>query len=77
MSKLGRMAIAVAKGDGIGPEIMDAALHVLKAAKVPLDPIFVDMGKDWYLKGYSTGMTPDAKATVERTRYSINQSITM
>jgi isocitrate dehydrogenase len=26
------------------------------------------MGKDWYLKGYSSGMTPEAKETVESTR---------
>ena len=45
-----RIALAVAKGDGIGPEIMDATLKVLQAARVPIDPIFVDMGKDWYLK---------------------------
>lgn len=27
--------IAVAKGDGIGPEIMDAVLNIFKAADVP------------------------------------------
>jgi isocitrate dehydrogenase len=29
------MKIAVAKGDGIGPEIMDAVLRIFKANKVP------------------------------------------
>ena len=36
--------IAVAKGDGIGPEIMDAVLSIFNAAKVPLEYEFVDMG---------------------------------
>lgn len=57
--------IAVAKGDGIGPEIMDAVLSIFKRAKVPLKYQFIDMGYDTYKKGFSTGMTPDAQATVE------------
>lgn len=67
MSKLARTVVAVAKGDGIGPEIMDATLHVLKAAQVPLDFKFVDMGKSIYLAGNSTGMTKEAKDTIEST----------
>jgi isocitrate dehydrogenase len=63
-----RVTVAVAKGDGIGSEIMDATLKVLKAAKVPLDFIHVDMGKEFYLKGFSTGMTPEARGIVESTR---------
>ncbi len=39
------MKIAVAKGDGIGPEIMDAVLGIFKANKTPLEYEFVDMGK--------------------------------
>ncbi|KAF0240906.1 MAG: NADP-dependent isocitrate dehydrogenase [Sediminibacterium sp.] len=57
--------IAVAKGDGIGPEIMDAVLHIFNAAKVPLEYEFVDMGKWVFDKGYSNGMTPEAQASIE------------
>ncbi len=57
--------IAVAKGDGIGPEIMDAVLSVFKAAKVPLEYETVDMGKWVFDKGYSNGMTPEAQQTIE------------
>lgn len=63
-----KIPIAVAKGDGIGPEIMDACIHVLKAANIPLEFKFVEMGLDYYKKGFSTGMTADAKKTVESTR---------
>ena len=59
------MKIAVAKGDGIGPEIMEAVIHVFNAAKVPLAYQFVDMGKWVFDKGFSNGMTPEAKATIE------------
>jgi len=59
------MKIAVAKGDGIGPEIMDAVLNVFQANKVPLSYDYVEMGKWVFDKGFSNGMTPDAKITIE------------
>ena len=57
--------IAVAKGDGIGPEIMEAVLTIFKAAEVALEFEFVDMGKWVFDKGYSNGMTTEAQATIE------------
>ena len=59
------MKIAVAKGDGIGPEIMDAVLKIFEANKVPLEYQFVDMGKWVFDKGFSNGMTPEAKQAIE------------
>ncbi len=59
------MKIAVAKGDGIGPEIMDAVLKIFTAAKVPLEYQFVDMGKWVFDKGFSNGMTPEAQEAIE------------
>src|SRR5258705_4708180 len=57
--------IAVAKGDGIGPEIVDAVLNVFQANKVPLSYDYVEMGKWVFDRGFSNGMTPDAKITIE------------
>ena len=59
------MRIAVAKGDGIGPEIMDAVLKIFEANKVPLEYEFVEMGKWVFDKGFSNGMTPEAKQAIE------------
>ena len=59
------MKIAVAKGDGIGPEIMDAVLKIFTANKVPLEYEYVEMGKWVFDKGFSNGMTPEAKHTIE------------
>jgi isocitrate dehydrogenase (NAD+) len=42
--------IAVIKGDGIGPEIMDAALEVLNALDIGLNYDFVDAGLSAYEK---------------------------
>lgn len=60
------MKIAVAKGDGIGPEIMSAVLKIFDANKVPLEYEMVDMGKWVFDKGFSNGMTPEAQQTIER-----------
>jgi isocitrate dehydrogenase len=59
------MKIAVAKGDGIGPEIMEAVLKIFTANKVPLLYEYVEMGKWVFDKGFSNGMTPEAKQTIE------------
>src|SRR5438045_750775 len=59
------MKIAVAKGDGIGPEIMEAVLKIFNANNAPLEYEYVDMGKWVFDKGFSNGMTPDAKQTIE------------
>jgi len=59
------MKIAVAKGDGIGPEIMEVVLKIFNAGNVPLQYEFVEMGKWVFDKGFSNGMTPLAQETIE------------
>ena len=59
------MKIAVAKGDGIGPEIMEAVLGIFKANHVNLEYEYVDMGKWVFDKGFSNGMTPEAQQNIE------------
>jgi len=58
--------IAVAKGDGIGPEIMDAVIEIFNAAGVPLEYQVIDMGKWVFDLGHPTGMTPEARETIEK-----------
>lgn len=60
------MKIAVAKGDGIGPEIMDAVLSIFNANQVPLEYEIVEMGKWVFDKGFNNGMTPEAQEAIER-----------
>ncbi|MFY0644462.1 MAG: isocitrate dehydrogenase [Bacteroidia bacterium] len=60
-----QVKIAVAKGDGIGPEIMDAVISILEASGAPIEYDFVEMGKDAYEQGHSTGMTDRSKEKVE------------
>jgi isocitrate dehydrogenase len=61
------MRIALAHGDGIGPEIMDATIELLRAAGCAqaIEFVPVEMGKAVFEKGDSRGMTDAAMATVE------------
>ena len=61
------MKIAVANGDGIGPEIMAAVIKIFDAAKVPIEYEYVDMGKWVFDKGFNNGMTPEAQHAIETT----------
>lgn len=60
-----RVRVAYSPGDGIGVEIMDSVLKIFKHARVPLDFVKVDMGKEFYLKGFSSGMTSEAQKIIE------------
>ena len=61
------MRIALAAGDGIGPEIMDATLSLFRAAEVTKHVEFVpvEMGKSVFDQGNTRGMTDEAVRTVE------------
>jgi isocitrate dehydrogenase len=63
----GTLQIALAKGDGIGPEIMDATLELFKAAGVMehLHFVPVEMGRAVFEAGDTRGMTAEAIKTTE------------
>lgn len=52
--------ITAAKGDGIGPEIMDATLRILKAAGARIEIDEVEIGEKVYLAGHTSGVAADS-----------------
>ena len=44
--------ITIAKGDGIGPEIMDATLRILQAAGAAIALEEIEVGEPVYLRGH-------------------------
>lgn len=62
-----KIKISVAKGDGIGPEIMDAVIGIFEAANVPLEYEYISMGKSIYDQGVTTGIADSAMQSVEST----------
>ncbi|MGB7404661.1 MAG: NADP-dependent isocitrate dehydrogenase [Pacificimonas sp.] len=51
--------VAVAPGDGIGPEITDAALRVIETAGARFETIPIKLGEELYKSGHSSGIGPD------------------
>ncbi len=69
-------AITVAKGDGIGPEIMDATLSILKAAGAQLEIDEIAVGEKVYLAGNSSGISQEAWETIRRNKVFLKSPIT-
>lgn len=68
--------ITVAKGDGIGPEIMDACLAILKAAGAKLKIDEIDVGEKVYLSGNTSGIAKSSWDTIRRNKVFLKAPIT-
>jgi isocitrate dehydrogenase len=68
--------VAVAYGDGIGPEIMEATLRILNAAEVPLDYDVIEIGESVYRKGILSGIPREAWDTIRTNRILLKGPIT-
>jgi isocitrate dehydrogenase len=68
--------ITVARGDGIGPEIMQATLDILQAAGAMLDIEEVEIGEKVYEKGLSAGISQETWDSLRRTKVFLKAPIT-
>lgn len=68
--------ITVAKGDGIGPEIMDATLRIIQAAGAQLEIEEIQIGEQVYLSGNAAGIAPEAWDSLKRTKVFLKAPIT-
>ena len=68
--------ITIAKGDGIGPEIMDATLAVLKAAGAALEYDEIEVGEKVYLSGNTSGIAASSWDIIRRNKVFLKAPIT-
>src|SRR5689334_12487448 len=68
--------ITVAHGDGIGPEIMAASLHIMKAAGARIQEETIEIGEKVYLRGVNSGIEPSAWESLRRTQVFFKAPIT-
>src|SRR3982750_1684113 len=73
---MSNVPITVAHGDGIGPEIMAATLHILKEAGARLDIETIEIGEKVYLSGNSVGIAPESWESLRRTKVFLKAPIT-
>src|SRR5712692_1108945 len=68
--------ITVAYGDGIGPEIMEATLHIISAAGARIDIESIEVGEKVFLRGISAGIERSAWESLRRTKVFLKAPIT-
>ena len=68
--------ITIAHGDGIGPEIMEATLHILKEGGAQLEIETIEIGERVYLRGNAGGIEPSAWESLRRTKVFLKAPIT-
>lgn len=71
-----KTAITVAHGDGIGPEIMEATLSILREAGAQLEVETIEIGEKVYLSGNPAGIAPSAWESLNRTKVFLKAPIT-
>jgi isocitrate dehydrogenase len=68
--------ITVAKGDGIGPEIMEATLEIILAAGAAIEIEEIEVGEKVYLSGNSNGIASESWETIRRNKIFLKAPIT-
>ncbi len=68
--------ITVAKGDGIGPEIMDATLEIILAAGAQLEIDEIEVGEKVYLAGNTSGIASESWDTIRKNKIFLKAPIT-
>ena len=68
--------ITVAKGDGIGPEIMDATLKILRSAGARLEIDEIEVGEKVYLSGNTSGIANESWDTIRKNKIFLKAPIT-
>jgi isocitrate dehydrogenase len=73
---MSKTPITVARGDGIGPEIMDATLKVLEAAGAQLDIDEIEIGEAVYARGIQNGIEESSWDSLRHSKVFLKAPIT-
>jgi isocitrate dehydrogenase len=68
--------VTIAKGDGIGPEIMDATLKIMMAAGAQIETDEIAVGEKVYLSGNKSGISSDSWDIIRSNKIFLKSPIT-
>tara|TARA_R100001143_G_C3360597_1_gene135214 strand:- start:4695 stop:6161 length:1467 start_codon:yes stop_codon:yes gene_type:complete len=68
--------VTIAYGDGIGPEILNSTIEILKESGVNLNYEEVQLGEKVYKKGIRSGIEPEAWDVIRRNKVLLKAPIT-
>lgn len=71
-----KVRITIARGDGIGPEIMDAVLRILFSAGARIDIDEIEVGEKIYLSGNTSGIPESAWEVIKKNKILLKAPIT-
>ncbi len=71
-----KSVIALARGNGIGPEIMEATLKILKAAGASLEIHEIEIGEKLYKAGHPTGIEDSSWDVIRQSKAFFKAPIT-
>jgi isocitrate dehydrogenase len=76
LKKIFMTRITIAKGDGIGPEIMEATLAIIKAAGAQIEIDEIEVGEKIYLSGNTSGIAKESWQTIIKNKVFLKAPIT-
>lgn len=68
--------VTIAKGDGIGPEIMEAVLKIIKKSNAPIDFEEIEIGEKVYLGGNTSGISDASWEVIRKNKVLLKAPIT-
>ena len=68
---LSKRKITIIPGDGIGPEVVSAALKVIEASGVDIEPEICLAGAEAFSKGIESGVPDETRESIERTKVAL------
>ena len=74
--KTSAKSVTIAYGDGIGPEIMESVVTILKESGAQLSFDVIEVGKNIYEKGFTSGLMPSAFESLANSRILLKAPIT-
>lgn len=73
---MNKKRITIAKGDGIGPEIMDATMKILMSAGAQIETDEIQIGEQVYLSGNASGITQQSWDIIRKNKIFLKAPIT-
>jgi isocitrate dehydrogenase len=71
----GKTTVTALPGDGIGPEVMQATMTILKAADAPIEWEMAEAGAEVFKKGLVTGVPRETLDSIARNRLALKSPL--
>lgn len=71
MTESGKILVTLIPGDGIGPEVVNSAVNLIKATGAPIEWEIRHAGASVFKQGIPSGVTPETIASISKTKVAL------